>query len=183
MNAMKQDGTAAKICPAVVWQRHHQEGTPQGFPRRVVESAATPLQPEGLALSAFSLPAPDHSGASQDLYGICNFFCWAPCGVGAGHAQAVCASRWRCPIPLGSGAGAGAHLAPAARCAALRGAYIWLMRGTPLMLQLLFHLLRPAVCAGDWRAPARSSVRPWWRLRSNYAAYFAEIFPRRHPVD
>jgi polar amino acid transport system permease protein len=68
-------------------------------------------------------------------------------------------------------------LARLSRLAALRGAvsgFIWLMRGTPLMLQLLVRLLRPALRAGDRRAPAGlpSAVVAF---TLNYAAYFAEI--------
>lgn len=54
-------------------------------------------------------------------------------------------------------------------------AYIWLMRGTPLMLQLLFiYFALPFVPVIGVRLPDFSSAVVAFAL--NYAAYFAEIF-------
>ena len=55
------------------------------------------------------------------------------------------------------------------------GAYIWLMRGTPLMLQLLFiYFALPFVPVIGVRLPDFPSAVVAFAL--NYAAYFAEIF-------
>ena len=54
-------------------------------------------------------------------------------------------------------------------------AYIWLMRGTPLMLQLLFiYFALPFVPVVGVRLPDFSAAVVAFAL--NYAAYFAEIF-------
>ncbi len=58
---------------------------------------------------------------------------------------------------------------------ALVGSYIWLMRGTPLMLQLLFvYFALPFVPVIGVRLPDFPSAVVAFAL--NYAAYFAEIF-------
>ncbi|MEG0150294.1 MAG: amino acid ABC transporter permease [Comamonas sp.] len=55
------------------------------------------------------------------------------------------------------------------------GAYIWLMRGTPLMLQLLFvYFALPFVPVIGVRLPDFPAAVVAFAL--NYAAYFAEIF-------
>lgn len=55
------------------------------------------------------------------------------------------------------------------------GGYIWLMRGTPLMLQLLFvYFALPYVPGIELRLPAFPAAVAAFAL--NYAAYFAEIF-------
>ena len=55
------------------------------------------------------------------------------------------------------------------------GAYIWLMRGTPLMLQLLFvYFALPFVPVVGVRLPDFPAAVVAFAL--NYAAYFAEIF-------
>ncbi len=68
-------------------------------------------------------------------------------------------------------------LARLSRLAALRGAvsgFIWLMRGTPLMLQLLFiYYALPFVPVIGVRLPDYPSAVVAFTL--NYAAYFAEI--------
>ena len=68
-------------------------------------------------------------------------------------------------------------LARLSRLAALRGAvsgFIWLMRGTPLMLQLLFvYYALPFVPVVGVRLPDYPSAVVAFTL--NYAAYFAEI--------
>ena len=57
----------------------------------------------------------------------------------------------------------------------LVGAYIWLMRGTPLMLQLLFvYFALPFVPVVGVRLPDFPAAVVAFAL--NYAAYFAEIF-------
>lgn len=57
----------------------------------------------------------------------------------------------------------------------LVGAYIWLMRGTPLMLQMLFiYFALPFVPVVGIRLPDFPSAVAAFTL--NYAAYFAEIF-------
>lgn len=57
----------------------------------------------------------------------------------------------------------------------LVGAYIWLMRGTPLMLQMLFiYFALPFVPIVGIRLPDFPSAVAAFTL--NYAAYFAEIF-------
>ena len=58
---------------------------------------------------------------------------------------------------------------------ALVGGYIWLMRGTPLMLQLLFiYFALPFVPGIGIRLPDFPAAVVAFAL--NYAAYFAEIF-------
>ncbi len=82
---------------------------------------------------------------------------------GAGHAQAVC-DHHGAVHPAGPGAGAGAHLALCAVSSAAVGGYIWLMRGTPLMLQMLFiYFALPFVPVIGVRLP--TFRRPWWRSR------------------
>ena len=57
----------------------------------------------------------------------------------------------------------------------LVGGYIWLMRGTPLMLQLLFiYFALPFVPVVGVRLPDFPAAVVAFAL--NYAAYFAEIF-------
>ena len=77
-------------------------------------------------------------------------------------------------IPLGLGLA----LLRISRWAAVRQAvngYIWLMRGTPLMLQLLFiYFALPFVPLIGIRLPDFPSAIMAFAL--NYAAYFAEIF-------
>ncbi|MCZ2103826.1 MAG: amino acid ABC transporter permease [Comamonadaceae bacterium] len=69
-------------------------------------------------------------------------------------------------------------LARVSRLRALSGAvngYIWLMRGTPLMLQMLFiYFALPFVPVVGVRLPDFPSAVVAFTL--NYAAYFAEIF-------
>ena len=69
-------------------------------------------------------------------------------------------------------------LARRSRWAALRAAvsgYLWLMRGTPLMLQMLFiYFALPFVPVIGVRLPDFPSAVLAFAL--NYAAYFAEIF-------
>ena len=77
-------------------------------------------------------------------------------------------------LPLGLGLA----LARLSRWAALRHAvsgFIWLMRGTPLMLQLLFvYYALPFVPVIGVRLPDYPAAVVAFAL--NYAAYFAEIF-------
>ena len=77
-------------------------------------------------------------------------------------------------LPLGLGLA----LARLSRFAALRHAvssFIWLMRGTPLMLQLLFvYYALPFMPVVGVRLPDFPSAIVAFSL--NYAAYFAEIF-------
>ncbi|SAI21372.1 ABC transporter permease [Bordetella ansorpii] len=57
----------------------------------------------------------------------------------------------------------------------LANGYIWLMRGTPLMLQLLFiYFALPFLPGGGIRLPDFPAAVVAFAL--NYAAYFAEIF-------
>ncbi|WP_353233582.1 amino acid ABC transporter permease [Diaphorobacter ruginosibacter] len=64
------------------------------------------------------------------------------------------------------------HLKP---LSALVNAYIWLMRGTPLMLQMLFiYFALPFVPVIGVRLPDFPAAIVAFAL--NYAAYFAEIF-------
>lgn len=69
-------------------------------------------------------------------------------------------------------------LARMSRLGALRqlvGGYIWLMRGTPLMLQMLFiYFALPFVPVVGVRLPDFPAAVVAFAL--NYAAYFAEIF-------
>ncbi|GAO26677.1 polar amino acid ABC transporter permease [Alicycliphilus sp. B1] len=75
-------------------------------------------------------------------------------------------------------------LARLSRWKALSGAvngYIWLMRGTPLMLQMLFiYFALPFVPVVGVRLPDFPAAVTAFAL--NYAAYFAEIFRAGHPV-
>ena len=77
-------------------------------------------------------------------------------------------------VPLGL-ALALARLSGSKTLSALVNGYIWLMRGTPLMLQLLFiYFALPFVPVIGIRLPAFPSAIVAFAL--NYAAYFAEIF-------
>ena len=77
-------------------------------------------------------------------------------------------------VPLGLGL-ALARLSPWAPLSTAVNGYIWLMRGTPLMLQLLFiYFALPFVPVIGIRLPDFPSAVVAFAL--NYAAYFAEIF-------
>ena len=77
-------------------------------------------------------------------------------------------------LPLGL-ALALARLSPFKSLGLLVNGYIWLMRGTPLMLQLLFiYFALPFVPVIGVRLPDFPSAVVAFAL--NYAAYFAEIF-------
>ena len=77
-------------------------------------------------------------------------------------------------IPLGLGL-ALARLSRFKTLSALVGGYIWLMRGTPLMLQLLFiYFALPFVPVIGVRFDDFPAAVVAFAL--NYAAYFAEIF-------
>lgn len=68
-----------------------------------------------------------------------------------------------------------ARLAPFAPVRFAVGGYIWLMRGTPLMLQMLFiYYALPFLPVIGVRLPDFPSAVVAFAL--NYAAYFAEIF-------
>ena len=74
-------------------------------------------------------------------------------------------------VPLGLGL-ALARLSPWAPLSTAVNGYIWLMRGTPLMLQMLFvYFALPAV--GIYFEDFTAAVVAF---ALNYAAYFAEIF-------
>ncbi|OJU88386.1 MAG: amino acid ABC transporter permease [Burkholderiales bacterium 66-5] len=76
------------------------------------------------------------------------------------------------PLGLFLALGRVSHLRPLA--AAVNG-YIWLMRGTPLMLQMLFiYFALPFVPVVGVRLPDFPSAVVAFTL--NYGAYFAEIF-------
>lgn len=77
-------------------------------------------------------------------------------------------------IPLGLGL-ALVRISRYKTLSALVGGYIWLMRGTPLMLQLLFiYFALPFVPIIGVRLPDFPAAIVAFML--NYAAYFAEIF-------
>ena len=77
-------------------------------------------------------------------------------------------------VPLGVGL-ALARLSPWAPLSTAVNGYIWLMRGTPLMLQMLFiYFALPFVPVIGVRLPDFPAAVAAFAL--NYAAYFAEIF-------
>ena len=77
-------------------------------------------------------------------------------------------------VPLGLGL-ALARLSPWAPLSTAVNGYIWLMRGTPLMLQMLFiYFALPFVPVIGVRLPDFPAAVAAFAL--NYAAYFAEIF-------
>ena len=77
-------------------------------------------------------------------------------------------------VPLGLGL-ALARLSPWAPLSTAVNGYIWLMRGTPLMLQLLFiYFALPFVPVIGIKLPDFPSAVVAFSL--NFAAYFAEIF-------
>jgi polar amino acid transport system permease protein len=77
-------------------------------------------------------------------------------------------------VPLGLGL-ALLRLSRRAWIGRLVGAYVWLMRGTPLMLQMLFiYFALPFVPVVGIRLPDFPAAILAFTL--NYAAYFAEIF-------
>ena len=77
-------------------------------------------------------------------------------------------------VPLGLGL-ALARLSPWAPLSTAVNGYIWLMRGTPLMLQMLFiYIALPFVPVIGVRLPDFPAAVAAFAL--NYAAYFAEIF-------
>ena len=69
------------------------------------------------------------------------------------------------------------------RCKPLSGAvktFVWVIRGTPLMLQIIVIYLGPGLLGmnNPWpsRLPADAWWRRWWPLPSIYACYFSEIY-------
>ena len=72
------------------------------------------------------------------------------------------------------------------RCRVLSGAvktFVWVIRGTPLMLQIIVIYLGPGLLgmANPW--PSGSGGRMVAAVVAfaiNYACYFSEIYPRRH---
>ena len=68
------------------------------------------------------------------------------------------------------------------RCKPLSGAvktFVWVIRGTPLMLQIIVIYLGPGLLGMNNPWPSGSGgrmVRRWWLLPSIYACYFSEIY-------
>jgi polar amino acid transport system permease protein len=126
-----------------------------------------------LALSAFSLPAPIILGRAKTFmeYVISLL---GPMWSGAQVTLKLFVITMALSIPLGLVL-ALVRISRLRSLSAAVGAYIWLMRGTPLMLQLLFiYFALPFVPVIGVRLPDFPSAVVAFAL--NYAAYFAEIF-------
>ncbi len=99
---------------------------------------------------------------------------FAPLAQGAAVTLKLFAITLALALPLGL-ALALARLSPIRALSAAVGGYIWLMRGTPLMLQMLFiYFALPFVPVVGVRLPDFPAAVAAFAL--NYAAYFAEIF-------
>ena len=124
-------------------------------------------------MSAFSLPAPIILGRAKTFmeYVISLL---GPMWSGAQVTLKLFVITMALSIPLGLVL-ALVRISRLRSLSAAVGAYIWLMRGTPLMLQLLFiYFALPFVPVIGVRLPDfPSAVVAFAR---NYAAYFAEIF-------
>jgi len=124
-------------------------------------------------LSAFSLPAPIILGRAKTFmeYVISLL---GPMWSGAQVTLKLFVITMALSIPLGLVL-ALVRISRLRSLSAAVGAYIWLMRGTPLMLQLLFiYFALPFVPVIGVRLPDFPSAVVAFAL--NYAAYFAEIF-------
>ena len=124
-------------------------------------------------MSAFSLPAPIILGRAKTFmeYVISLL---GPMWSGAQVTLKLFVITMALSIPLGLVL-ALVRISRLRRLSAAVGAYIWLMRGTPLMLQLLFvYFALPFVPYIGLRLPDFPAAVVAFAL--NYAAYFAEIF-------
>ena len=124
-------------------------------------------------MSAFSLPAPIILGRAKTFmeYVISLL---GPMWSGAQVTLKLLVITMALSIPLGLVL-ALVRISRLRSLSAAVGAYIWLMRGTPLMLQLLFiYFALPFVPVIGVRLPDFPSAVVAFAL--NYAAYFAEIF-------
>lgn len=124
-------------------------------------------------MSAFSLPAPIILGRAKTFmeYVISLL---GPMWSGAQVTLKLFVITMALSIPLGLVL-ALVRISRLRSLSAAVGAYIWLMRGTPLMLQLLFiYFALPFVPVIGVRLPDFPSAVAAFAL--NYAAYFAEIF-------
>ena len=124
-------------------------------------------------MSAFSLPAPIILGRAKTFmeYVISLL---DPMWSGAQVTLKLFVITMALSIPLGLVL-ALVRISRLRSLSAAVGAYIWLMRGTPLMLQLLFiYFALPFVPVIGVRLPDFPSAVVAFAL--NYAAYFAEIF-------
>ena len=124
-------------------------------------------------MSAFSLPAPIILGRAKTFmeYVISLL---GPMWSGAQVTLKLFVITMALSIPLGLVL-ALVRISRLRSFSAAVGAYIWLMRGTPLMLQLLFiYFALPFVPVIGVRLPDFPSAVVAFAL--NYAAYFAEIF-------
>ena len=124
-------------------------------------------------MSAFSLPAPIILGRAKTFmeYVISLL---SPMWSGAQVTLKLFVITMALSIPLGLVL-ALVRISRLRSLSAAVGAYIWLMRGTPLMLQLLFiYFALPFVPVIGVRLPDFPSAVVAFAL--NYAAYFAEIF-------
>ncbi len=124
-------------------------------------------------MSAFSLPAPIVLGRAKTFmeYVISLL---GPMWSGAQVTLKLFVITMALSIPLGLVL-ALVRISRLRSLSAAVGAYIWLMRGTPLMLQLLFiYFALPFVPVIGVRLPDFPSAVVAFAL--NYAAYFAEIF-------
>ena len=124
-------------------------------------------------MSAFSLPAPIILGRAKTFmeYVISLL---GPMWSGAQVTLKLFVITMALSIPLGLVL-ALMRISRLRSLSAAVGAYIWLMRGTPLMLQLLFiYFALPFVPVIGVRLPDFPSAVVAFAL--NYAAYFAEIF-------
>lgn len=99
---------------------------------------------------------------------------FAPLAQGAAVTLKLFAITLALALPLGL-ALALARLSPIKALSGAVNGYIWLMRGTPLMLQMLFiYFALPFVPVVGVRLPDFPAAVAAFAL--NYAAYFAEIF-------
>ena len=124
-------------------------------------------------MSAFSLPAPIILGRAKTFmeYVISLL---GPMWSGAQVTLKLFVITMALSIPLGLVL-ALVRISRLRSLSAAVGAYIWLMRGTPLMLQLLFiYFALPFVPVIGVRLPDFPSAVVAFAL--DYAAYFAEIF-------
>ena len=124
-------------------------------------------------MSAFSLPAPIILGRAKTFmeYVISLL---GPMWSGAQVTLKLFVITMALSIPLGLVL-ALVRISRLRSLSAAVGAYIWLMRGTPLMLQLLFiYFALPFVPVIGVRLPDFPSAVV--ASAPNYAAYFAEIF-------
>ena len=124
-------------------------------------------------MSAFSLPAPIILGRAKTFmeYVISLL---GPMWSGAQVTLKLFVITMALSIPLGLVL-ALVRISRLRSLSAAVGAYIWLMRGTPLMLQLLFiYFALPFMPVIGVRLPDFPSAVVAFAL--NYAAYFAEIF-------